>query len=359
MQLPALPSGMGVSIRRRAVVGIALGLLVLTAGCVGGAQLAGGGGDGGQQASGSQDVEAAAEEPETGDGAGDGPAQFRGRAIIQTGQVELQVEDFDATQRNLTTTVEQYGGFVSDSRVEVSRVDNATYKTGRLVVRVPRENFSTLMTRAQAMGEVQSVSTDSEDVTDELVDIGARLENLRAERDRLRGLYRNASDTEDVLAVEERLSDVQGEIERLEARQQSLKRQVALSTIRVELREPRPEPGPIDADRWFDTPVLVAFLDSVNGVITSLRALVVASAYGLPYAAVYGPLVVGAVYGVRRWRRGRGDGSPSEAGFAGTDASTGSAAEDDEAGEDTEETGDEEGRTDTADERAETDEEEQ
>lgn len=282
---------------------------MLTAGCSGGAQLGGGGDAGAESAALTGDAgEAEAEAAEKGDGgAGGGVPQARQQAIIRTGQVDLRVEDFDAARRNLTTTVQRLGGFVSDSRVDVSRVDNSTYETGRIVVRVPRENFSRMMTRARAAGEVRSVQTNSEDVGEQLVDLSARLENLRAERDRLRQLYRNASDTEDVLAVEERLSDVQGEIERIEARKQSLERQVALSTIRIELREPRPEPGPIDPDRWFDTPVLVAFLESVNGVITSLRAVVVATAFALPYAVVYGPPVAGVAYAVYRWRRGRGD----------------------------------------------------
>jgi len=323
---------------RRTCVGLALVVLVLTAGCSGGAQLAGGDGDGGQQsgpevdvaASGGATAMAEPEERESGEDGGsagqaDGPAQVRDRSIIRTGQVRLRVDDFDATQRNLTRSVRRYGGFVSDSSVEVARADNATYKSGTLVLRVPRENFSALLTRTQTAGEVESVNRNSEDVTDQLVDMNARLENLRAERERLRQLYRNASDTEDVLAVEERLSDVQGEIERLEARQQSLQRRVALSTVRVELREPRPVLRP-DTDRWFDTPVLAALLQSVDGALTSLRALVVAGAYGLPYAVVYGPLVVGAAFGVRRLRRGRGGDPGPEPRPA---ESTGPSSEDD------------------------------
>jgi hypothetical protein len=118
-----------------------------------------------------------------------------------------------------------------------------------------------------------------------VVDLQARLENLRAERDRLRTLYERANTTEDVLAVEERLSDVQTEIERTEAGLQNLERQVAYSTITVHLSEPRPDrPAP---DQWYDTPVIAAFLESVEGVGVALRALVVAGAYAAPYLLVF------------------------------------------------------------------------
>ncbi|MFB6177986.1 MAG: DUF4349 domain-containing protein, partial [Halobaculum sp.] len=91
------------------------------------------------------------------------------------------------------------------------------------------------------------------------------------ERERLRELYRNASDTEAILAIERRLSEVQGKIERLKAQRKELRRRVALSTIRVELREPEPEPEPDPSgQQWYDTPVVAAFLNSANGVVVTM-----------------------------------------------------------------------------------------
>jgi chromosome segregation ATPase len=125
-----------------------------------------------------------------------------------------------------------------------------------------------------------------------LVDLEARLSNLRAERDRLRTLYERANTTEDVLAVQRELSEVQGEIERLEAQKRSLEQRVAYSTLTVELREPGPVRDYV-REEWYDTPVLEAFLESVNGVLVVGRALVVAFAYALPYiVAFFAPLAV-------------------------------------------------------------------
>lgn len=298
--------------RRRVSAVLCLVVLTVVAGCAGGGPLAGDG-DGGtaadlqRQSDADRGARDGADQPEgtVREESDDSRPQARQRAIIRTGQVELSVEEFDTAERSLRRTVEGYGGFVSDSTVEVNRVDNATYRTGTLVLRVPGENFSAMMEDAKAVGELHSSSVDSEDVTDRLVDMTARLDNLEAERDRLRQLYRNATDTEDVLAVEGRLSDVQGEIERLEARKQELERRVALSTIRINLREPRPDPTPLDVDRWYDTPVVSAFLESVDGVVTTLRAFVVAGAYALPYLLVFGPVLAAAGYVARR-RRNRG-----------------------------------------------------
>ncbi|ADQ67182.1 hypothetical protein C499_05483 [Halogeometricum borinquense DSM 11551] len=214
-------------------------------------------------------------------------ANVQNRALIKTGTVRVEVDDFQASKSNLTAAVQGYGGFVSDTSQERHSVDNETYLTGQVVLRVPAADFDALVEDAKAEGEVEVVKTNTEDVTDRLVDLEARLENLRAQRDQLRKLYDEANTTEDVLAVQRELSDVQGEIERLEAQKQSLQDRVAFSTLTVRLEEPRPTPDRVAPDRWYDTPVLSAFFQSVDGVATVARALVVGLAYALPYFLVF------------------------------------------------------------------------
>ena len=297
-------------VARTAVVGLVLAIVL--AGCAAGGggdsvadpQLSGGdGGSGGGDAG--RPVEAGPSPTPAPRAEAVDQASFESRQVIQTGRVSLEVDDFDAARRNLSAAVSDLDGFVSDSNRQRHRLGNETYVTGRLVLRVPQSEFSRAMTRVEAEGTVLESSTSSQDVTDQLVDIEARLGNLRAQRDQLRELYRRANDTEDVLAVQSRLSDVQTEIERLEARQTSLQRRVALSTITVELAEPRPEPDRPVPDRWYDVGVVAAFLESVNGVVTAVRAIVVAVAYALPYALAFGgPLAAG--YAVLWWRRRAG-----------------------------------------------------
>ena len=225
------------------------------------------------------------------------------RSRIKTGRATVEVGDFHSSRRNLTDAVERRGGFVSDTSEELHRFGNDTYTTGTIVLRVPKDNFSAMMQRVRQEGTVLESDEDSQDVTNQLVDIRARLQNLEAQRDRLRTLYDRANETSDILQIERRLTDVQTEIERLEARQQSLRQQVALSTIRVELREPRPEPETREFTHWYDTGVVAAFLESVNGVVVVARAAIVALAYALPYVLAFGVpfALVGA--GVLWWRR--------------------------------------------------------
>jgi hypothetical protein len=300
---------------------LVLALLVALAGCGGSGGGAGGGGD--ASAGGDIDSEAAAETAAAGGGTGGGGAetgpvggertaeasgsqdvlqsQARQRALIRTGRVALTIENVTGTQREITRLVRRSEGFVSSSRVERDEREGRTLVTGRLVVRVLAGNFSTIPSGIERTGEVRASNTSTQDVSEQLVDINARLRNLRAQRERLRTLYAQANDTEALLAIQERLSAVQSRIERLESRRGSLRQQVALSTIVIDLAEV------VRADdrsqEWYDTGIVAAVLDSLAGVGTVLRAIVVGLAYVLPYLLVFGVPIAVLVYVVRYRRR--------------------------------------------------------
>ncbi len=297
--------------RRHTVVTVLVVLMAVFAGCNGAAQSGGsaGGGDGGAVSTGAEyDAEATARATEmaaeSGGSGGDASSMqsIDSRALIRTGHVTLEVTDFERTERNLTRLVESRDGFVSDTQKRQRRVGDRTYLTGTVVLRVPNERFSETFEDVQEEGEVIESSTSTEDVTEQLVDIEARLSNLRAQRDRLRTLYEQANDTEAVLQVERRLSEVQTEIERLEARKQALERRVAYSTITVDIREERPDRLGVD-EKWYDIGFVGAFLESVNGVVVALRAGVVVLGYVLPYLIVLAT-PIGLVGGALAWRRG-------------------------------------------------------
>jgi hypothetical protein len=294
---------------RRRILAVAVVVLVLFAGCAGGA-----GGDGaraGPQSSGGGDGGDAGDAPEPqedrqsgGDGSTGANAAVQNRAIIRTGTIRIEVENATTARDQLESRVAALDGYTSGSELRVNSRDNRTWQEGYVVVRVPSENFSRMLEAARASGTVQSESTETEDVTDRLVDLNARLENLRAERDRLRTLYNRSNSTEDVLAVQERLSDVQGEIERLEAQQRSLENRVAYSTLRIELVEPRPEFATREVTPFHEQSPLSALNNSIATMVVASRTLFIAGVIVLPWLAV-AMVPVGAVALSVRWYLGR------------------------------------------------------
>lgn len=297
---PGVPGRMS---QRTTLATVVVVVMLLTAGCAG------------LGTSGSGDGASRGEAPE-GDssnadgGAGEEPAagsddareeELQGatvdRAVIRTGSVEVVVDDYGAANDEVRSIADSHGGFVTDSTRRTSEKYNESWTRGYVTFRVPTDQFDEAYQDAQAVGEVREASQDSRDVTDQLVDVEARLKNLRAERDRLRTLYEEANETEDVLAVQRELSRVQEEIERLEAHQRQLEDQVAYATITVTIAEEEPEPPEgEDPAAWYETGFLAAFADSVSGVATTMRALAVAFAYVAPYLLAFGVPLAGAVY---------------------------------------------------------------
>jgi len=292
--------------RRKHLV-VALVLLVALAGCSG---LGGSGDSAPESTSGNGDGanggDAAAGGSEDQQKASQNAAQLQvqQRQRIKTGEIRLRVNDTGAAGEAVREIAAERDGFVGASNVEVNERHNETWRTARIVIRVPSGDFEGAVAEVEALGAVRSSNARTEDVTERLVDIEARLENLRAERDRLRELYDRANETEDVLAVQRELADVQEEIERLEAQKQSLERDVAYSTITVHLTEEPPDPPEPEPERaWYETSAVSAFLGSIGGVTRTLRAMFVAAAYVAPYAVVFGTPLAGLV-ALRRYRGG-------------------------------------------------------
>ncbi|WP_135828360.1 DUF4349 domain-containing protein [Halorussus halobius] len=289
---------------RRWLVPVALALLVAFAGCSGS-----GGGDAGGAATMSGDAADMDAQATAAEGGDDSAVRQQDsatgeRALIRNGTVTLDVDDYESTRSNLTREVRGLGGYVSDTDERVHTRDNESWTDGELVVRVPKENFSTLVNRTKRAGEVRRATTSTTDVTDQLVDLDARLENLQSQRAQLRELYDEANETETVLQIQERLSEVQTEIEQIEAQREALRDRVAYSTLTVRLNENPPETTDTrDVDRWYDTGLISAFVSSLHGVVVAARALAVGAAYAAPYLLAFGVPVVGAVAFWRRRRR--------------------------------------------------------
>lgn len=261
---------------------------------------AAGGGDGGGDSGGDAQLEYTGA---NGDAQGGGAAAQVDRALIMTGTVRLEVENFSTARQSVESNAAAYGGYIAASDATRHRDGEDTWRTGYLVVRVPSSNFSSMVASAEGQGIVISSSSETEDVTDQLVDLNARLENLRAERDRLRTFYEEANTTEELLQVEERLSEVQGEIERLEARKRSLEDRVAYSTLRVELQEPVPGGDSAVDPRFHEQSPLEAFSNSVALLVVVARTLFIFAVAATPWLLVLAvPVVVVGVL-VRRFTR--------------------------------------------------------
>lgn len=157
-------------------------------------------------------------------------AAFRdGSKIIRTGSLQLEVADVAAAVSAGRSAIQGMGGYIGASQ---------QYSDGENVVatisyRVPADRWEDALDALRALGTEVGEQTDSADVTGQLVDLDARIRNLRASETALVKHLSNAAKVADVLEIESRLSEVRGEIEQLSAQKANLDDQVAFATMTV------------------------------------------------------------------------------------------------------------------------------
>jgi Domain of unknown function (DUF4349) len=160
------------------------------------------------------------------------------RLIVRTGQASIEVDSLESSMAELRRVVQRVGGFVADASVQSGRNQ---LRSATLELKVPASRFDELTQGLEPLGRLQFVNVGAEDVSEEFVDLTARVANGRRLEDRLVELLRTRTGKlQDVLSVERELARVREEIERMEGRMRFLKTSAQLSTLSVNLFEPPP-----------------------------------------------------------------------------------------------------------------------
>jgi hypothetical protein len=158
-----------------------------------------------------------------------------GRALARTASVVLEVASIEQAATRVGAAAQRAGGFVSQAQVT-----GGEFGAGALTLRVPAERLDATLEDLAAVGlRVVESSIATEDLTDRLTDLGARISNLERLETELQLLLADVRDgdpeAQQLLTVFERLNEVRGEIERLEAQRAGARERVALATVNVEL----------------------------------------------------------------------------------------------------------------------------
>jgi hypothetical protein len=181
-------------------------------------------------------VEAPPVEP--GEYAGPDVAYAAERLIIRTGNISMAVEDTRAALATIEGMVERMaaeGAFVVSAEEHGGTEGSQPYIT--MSIRIPAARFAETLDRlAELAVNVNSRNESAQDVTEEYVDLEARLESLEAARQRLLEIMEEARNTKDLLEAEQQLTQREAEIESIKGRMQYLEQSARLSSIWIELQ---------------------------------------------------------------------------------------------------------------------------
>jgi hypothetical protein len=155
--------------------------------------------------------------------------------IVRTGQLSLEVADLDKAVTQAQSTIVGLGGYVSSS----NRSGTDDYATASVTYRLPVGRWDDALTALTKLGsKTLSEQTDTSDVSSQVVDLNARLDNLKATESALQAIMARASAIPDVIAVQNQLTQTRGQIEQLTAQRDHFKDQAAMSTLTVTFQLP-------------------------------------------------------------------------------------------------------------------------
>ncbi len=154
------------------------------------------------------------------------------RKIIQSTSVEIEVEEVGGSFQEIIRIAETAGGFVASS----SFSNRDEEQIADVTIRVPGNQYQTVLASIRDMGTVTTESSDANDVTEEYTDLQARLRTLNATEQRYLELLGQADEINEILLVQDRLDAVRGQIEQVLGRINLLEHLTDLATITVHLR---------------------------------------------------------------------------------------------------------------------------
>jgi len=156
--------------------------------------------------------------------------------IVKTGDLQLRVAKgaVQSTMSSLSRLATTQGGYVAESNTDA----NPTSPSGDITLRVPVAQFSDTVAKAEELGHVESLSTEAKDVTGKYVDLNARMHALQRARGTYLSILSRATTIGATLSVQQRIDDIQQQIDQLHGAIKLLGSQSSYSTLDVHVDQP-------------------------------------------------------------------------------------------------------------------------
>jgi hypothetical protein len=164
------------------------------------------------------------------------PAQ---RKIIRNAELTIEASSPEEAQKKISSITESKGGFVVESQQSSTNIQATTHDRVTMTIRVPADKFDeTLDEIRKADGRVIVETVKGQDVTEEFIDVEARLKTKKELEARFLEILKQAKTVQETLDVQTQLTNVRTEIEQIEGRKRFLESQTSLSTIKLTLQTP-------------------------------------------------------------------------------------------------------------------------
>ena len=218
------------------------------------------------------------------------------RKLVYRADVSAETKDFERAKADLDSLVAEVQGYVESSDLTGSSYGGGGNRRLSYTVRVPADSLQGFLAKLEELVNVVSNSTYMEDITGSYFDTQARLNALEQEEKRLLELLEKAETLDEIIQLEDRISNVRYEIESLTSQMKIYDKEVAYSTVSIFLEDVTE----YSAKSSFGSRTWEAFTGGWNSFVSTVQSVIVALIWFLPFLVVGGAVVIIVVVCVKR-----------------------------------------------------------
>ena len=225
------------------------------------------------------------------------------RKLIRTIRMEAETEDLTTLMDGLTARIAELGGYV-----EAKNLHNGSAYSGyrrrnlSMTVRIPAEKADEFVARVGENANVVSSTETVDDVTLQYVDTESQVKALETEQARLIDLLAQAETLDDILKIEDRLTDVRYELERYASYLRTLENQVSYATVNLSITEVKEYTPVVEEEPTMWQRIATGFGRSIRDIGEGLKEFFIWVVVNSPYLLIWGVVIAAGIVILRRRR---------------------------------------------------------
>lgn len=228
-----------------------------------------------------------------------GEGNTTNRKLIKTVNMSVETKEFDNLVSGIEEQVAATGGYIESSSISNNNYYNNknSVRYANYTVRIPANQLNSFLERVKGVSNVVSINQDVRDVTLSYTDLESHKKSLKTEQDRLLALLENADNMEDILTIEERLSEVRYSLESMESQLRVMDNQVDYSTVYIDITEVK-ELTVVDPETDGERMVR-RFKENIYDIGRGFKEFGIGFVIALPYLVVWAVIILIIVLIVR------------------------------------------------------------
>uniref|UniRef100_UPI0040578ED8 DUF4349 domain-containing protein n=1 Tax=Acetatifactor sp. TaxID=1872090 RepID=UPI0040578ED8 len=229
------------------------------------------------------------------------------RKLIRTVDLSVETKEFDLVLSTLEQQVNALGGYIEN--MDTYNGSNYSYyrstRNASMTIRIPKDKMNGFLETISGICNVVRRSENVEDVTLAYVDLESHKNALSIEQTRLLALLEKAESLEDILIIEQRLSEVRYELESMESQLRTYDNKVDYGTVYLYVDEVE-ELTPVEEETTWER-MLNGFKESIQDIVDGFVEFGIWFVVHIPYLVIWAIIIVIVVVVIKKFRKKRRD----------------------------------------------------